>query len=94
MVGDARVKVHRNLLDDVADPVERLDPADDPLVAPVVMSALHLFVFSPPEALNSYSAARMNVQTRSSLTGLISDHLSGCVSAYRPKCPAAQPSHR
>jgi hypothetical protein len=32
---DARVRVHRNLLDDVADRVERFEPADDPVVAPV-----------------------------------------------------------
>ena len=32
---DARVRVHRSLLDDVADRVERLEPADDPVVAPV-----------------------------------------------------------
>jgi hypothetical protein len=32
---DVRVRVHRSLLDDVADRVERLEPADDPVVAPV-----------------------------------------------------------
>ena len=39
---DARVRVHRSLLDDVADRVERLEPADDPVVAPVRVAVAEL----------------------------------------------------
>jgi hypothetical protein len=35
---DPRVRVHRSLLDEVADRVERLEPADDPVVAPVCVA--------------------------------------------------------